>query len=104
MDKKLKLKESIYILKESEEVYSTICTSTRRIKRFRVDDLVKEIIKELRTPKKENSLFNKLKKKYPTEDISKCIESLEEVGILRKYGDSSFNEKYLKASQEICLL
>ena len=47
MTKKIKLKESIYILKESENVYQVIFTATRKIKRFGVDSLVKETIENL---------------------------------------------------------
>jgi molybdopterin/thiamine biosynthesis adenylyltransferase len=96
MNKKLKLNESIYILKESEDIYSTIYTSIRKVRKFRVDNLVKEVIEELKVPRRENYLFNKLKKKYPAEDILNCVKALENEGILRKYDDSHLNERYSK--------
>jgi molybdopterin/thiamine biosynthesis adenylyltransferase len=96
MDKKLKLTESIYILKESEDIYSTIYTSIRKVKKFRVDNLVKEVIEELKNPRNEKYLFDKLSKKYPKKDISDCINALEHEGILSKYDDSDINEKYSK--------
>lgn len=96
MDKKLKLTESIYILKESEDIYSTIYTSIRKVKKFKVDNLVKEVIEELKNPRDENYLFNKLSKKYPIKDISNCLVALEHEGILRKYDTSEINERYSK--------
>ncbi len=99
--KKLKLKESIYILKNSENIYSAIFTSTRKIKTFKVDNLVKDIIENLKTPKKESELFEQLKKGYSSEDINLCTNSLEKFGIIRKYSSEKFNEKYLKQIQFI---
>lgn len=96
MDKKLRLNESIYILKESEDLYVTLHTSIRKIKKFRVDNLVKEVIKELEIPREENYLFNKLKEKYPVKDISDCVKSLKNEGIIRKYDNSHINEKCYK--------
>ena len=96
MNKKLKLNESLYILKESDDIYSTIYTSIRKIRKFRVDSLVKEVIEELKIPKEESYLFNKLKKRHSIKEISDCINSLESEGILRKYEDVPFNEKYSK--------
>jgi molybdopterin-synthase adenylyltransferase len=96
MNKKLKLNESIYILKESDDIYSTIYTSIRKVRKFRVDSLVKEVIEELKVPRREDYLFTKLKKKYPAEDILNCVKALENEGILRKYDDSHLNEKYSK--------
>ena len=34
MTRKLKLKDSIYIMKESEEIYDVIFTGTRKTKKF----------------------------------------------------------------------
>jgi molybdopterin/thiamine biosynthesis adenylyltransferase len=96
MDKKLRLNESMYILKESENLYLTLHTAIRKIKKFRVDNLVKEVIEELRIPRREGYLFDKFKEKYSREDILNCVKSLEHEGILRKYEDSPFNEKYSK--------
>lgn len=49
MISKLKIKDSLYILKDSEKNYVFISTATRRIKKFKVDSLVKEIISYLET-------------------------------------------------------
>ena len=51
MSEKLKLNDSIYILKESDDIYQVIFTGTRRMKKFRVDSLVKEIISKLNSEK-----------------------------------------------------
>jgi len=96
MDNKLKLNESIYILKEAEDIYLTIYTSTRKIRKFRVDNLVKEIIEELKTPKEKDYLFDKLKEQHKTKDILDCINSLKNQGIIRQYKESPINEKYSK--------
>jgi len=91
---KLKLKESIYILKESEDIYQVIFTGTRKIKRFGVDPLVKTIIEELKSERTEESLKNKLKKDYSPEDVELCLSSLEKVGIIRKYQEKKSNERF----------
>ncbi len=96
MDKKLRLNESIYILKELEDIYSIIYTSIRKIKKFKVDNLVKEVIEELKVPRAESFLFNRLGEKYPKEDILNCVKALKYEGIIRKYDNSEVNEKYSK--------
>lgn len=93
---KLKLKESIYILKESEDIYSAIFTSTRKIKRFRVDSLVKKVIQELKHPREEGDLRGILGKDYVQEDIHSCINSLEKFGIVRKINPGRIDDKYRK--------
>ena len=90
---KLKLKDSIYILKESEEIYQVIFTGIRKVKRFRVDGLVKDVIDKLKTEKNEEEITFSLAEKYPINDISNCIASLELSGIIRKY-DDKINERY----------
>ncbi len=74
---KLKLKDSIYVLEESEDVYQVIFTGTRKIKRFRVDDLVKEVVKELKSEKSEEKFVENLSQRYPQSDIETCLNSLE---------------------------
>lgn len=39
---KFRIKESLYILENSQDIYSVIFTGTRRIKKFKVDNLVKK--------------------------------------------------------------
>jgi len=79
----LKLKESIYILKESSDLYQVIFTGIRRIKRFKVDNLVKDIIDYLKVPREENLLINELKDRYSKESITACLNSLHSQGIIR---------------------
>lgn len=96
MNEKIKLKESIYILKESEDLYQVIFTATRKIKKFKVDSLVKEIINELKSEKTELELVNNLKKNYNSKDIRLCLNSLENAGIFRRYDDRLDNQRHLK--------
>ena len=91
---KLKLKESIYILRESNDIYQVIFTGTRKIKRFKVDPLVKTIIEELKCERIEDDLISQLKKDYNQKDILLCLSSLEKSGIIRKYSKIKPNERY----------
>ena len=95
MERKIKLRESIYILEESEEIYQVIFTGTRRIKKFQVDGLVKKIINELNVEQEINLLIDKLSKEYEKQKITKCLESLEHAGILRSY-NPDMNERHSK--------
>jgi len=94
----LKLKESIYILKESSDIYQVIFTGTRRIKKFRVDNLVKEVIDSLKVAKEENVIINEFKSKYPIDHIITCLNSLQSQGIIRKdnkMADKRFSKQIL---------
>ncbi len=66
MESKLKLRDSIYILQEKDknDNYTVIFTATRKIKKFRVDQLVKDVIETLGSEKIESDLFKILSKKY----------------------------------------
>ena len=85
MERKIKLRESIYILKESEEIYQVIFTGTRKIKKFQVDGLVKRVIGELGVEQNVISLIAKLSQDYDIQKITDCLKSLEHSGILRSY-------------------
>lgn len=94
---KIKLKESIYILKESEETYQFVFTSTRRIKKFKVDSLVKSVISNLKEEKLESELLSILNKEYDLNKINSCISALENEGIIRKYEEKNkIGSKYSK--------
>ncbi len=95
MMNKIKLKESIYVLKESENFYKFIFTSTRKIKTFKVDLLVKSLIDYLGSPKEEKQIFNQFKN-YNEKNLSNCINSLEKEGIIRKYNEEDIKGKYAK--------
>lgn len=94
--KKIKIKDSIHILKESEEIYQVIFTGIRRVKKFKVDFLVKGIIEELKEEKNEEELFSILKKKYNKKNIFECIASLESEGIVRRYDSSKIQGRYVR--------
>ena len=82
---KLKIKDSLCILKDSKDNYVFISTATRRVKKFQVDSLVKEVISSLESAVLELDLINKLSSKYRTQDIELCLRALEKEGIVRRY-------------------
>ncbi len=85
MGKKLKIKDSLYVLRDSQDNYIFISTATRRIKKFQVDSLVKEVISSLDFESTEENLVRKLSSNYQTRDINACLNALEQEGILRRY-------------------
>jgi len=90
---RIKLKESMYLLKESEDVYLAILTGTRKIKRFKVDDLVKETLGYFKKEENLSEVVSNLSNKYEKEDVMSCINSLRSFGLLLEY-DSNFNPRY----------
>ncbi len=96
MTRKLKLKDSIYILKESEEIYDVIFTGTRKTKKFRVDSLVKRVITELDTEQTREELLSKIKCDYDKEQIYDCLESLMHERIIREYDSNKENKRYAR--------
>lgn len=85
MGNRLKLKDSLYILRDAEDNYIFISTATRRIKKFQVDPLVKEVIASLDSEQTEQDLIERLSSKYRLQDINSCLNALEKEGIVRKY-------------------
>ena len=85
---KLKLKDSVYILEEDND-YVIIFTATRKVKKFKVDNLVKQVIGLLTDEEKiESDLIKRLSGDFSSEQISLCLSSLEREGILRRYEDN----------------
>ena len=101
MTEKLKLNASIYILKEPDDIYQIIFTGTRKIKKFRVDSLVREVIDGLKSEKTESEIVNGLKDRYNPEKISSCLNSLEFEGIVRRYDEKS---NYGRHSKQILFI
>jgi len=89
---KLKLKESLYVLEQDQYHYLVIFTSTRRVKKFKVDSLTKKIIDFSRNPFEESLLVESLPKFSETQ-IKSCIDSLKEYGIIRELSEEPFNKK-----------
>lgn len=85
MGSRLKIKDSLYVLRDTEDNYIFISTATRRIKKFQVDSLVKEIINSLDSEQTEQDLIEKLSVKYLPRDINDCLSALEKEGIVRRY-------------------
>ena len=96
MAMQIRIKPSLYILEESPDVYQIIFTGTRRIKRFEVDGLVKEMIKEILEPKSEQDLFSILTKKFGNSEVEQCLRSLESEGVVERYDESYLNQRYGK--------
>src|SRR3989338_3949761 len=67
MKSRLKLKDSSYILRDTEDNYIFISTATRRIKKFQVDSLVKEVISSLDSEQTEQDLTERLSSKYESD-------------------------------------
>ncbi len=82
---KLKIKDSLYILRDSEDNYIFISTATRRVTKFQVDPLVKDVISSLESESLEQDLVGKLSGKHNVRDINLCLQALEKEGIIRKY-------------------
>ncbi|MEK6874205.1 MAG: hypothetical protein AABX52_00460 [Nanoarchaeota archaeon] len=76
MINKLKIKDSLYVLRDADDNYIFISTATRRIKKFQVDSLVKEVIKSLDSEQTEQSLTERLSAKYNPLDINDCLNAL----------------------------
>lgn len=94
MSEKIKLKESAYILKESDDVYKLVLTATRRIKRFQVDDLVKDAIDCMKSENDVAKVISSLKNKYAEEEVFACLNAMEESGIITRYDHSQINPRY----------
>ncbi len=92
---KIKIKDSLYLVKKSDDIYSAIFTGIRRIKTFKADALVKKILISLHEPLEENILYDKLKD-FSEKDITLCINSLEKIGLLRKYDNQNIDNRYSK--------
>lgn len=94
MAQKLKIKDSLYVLRDSEDHYVFISTATRRVKKFRVDSLVKDIIRNLDSEVLESELIQKLSVTYELENINLCLQALEKEGIIRRYEEDLKKRKY----------
>jgi len=93
MRKKIKLRESAYILKESEQIYQVVYTGTRKIKRIQVDSLVKEVIEQLKSEHDLSAVVANLGRVYPQQDVNACLDALEDLGIIVRYDDSPIDER-----------
>src|SRR3989344_2991200 len=96
MKSRLKLKDSSYILRDTQDNYIFISTAKRRIKKFQVDSLVKEVISSLDSEQKEKDLTERLASKYSSQDINDCLNALEQEGIIRRYESDLENGRYYK--------
>lgn len=94
MTTKLKIKDSLYVLRDSEDNYVFISTATRRVKKFQVDSLAKDVISSLESETLESDLINRLSSKYRTQDIELCLQALEKEGIVRRYDEDFGNGRY----------
>jgi molybdopterin/thiamine biosynthesis adenylyltransferase len=93
---KIKLRESAYILRENSGIYQVVFTSTRRIKRFRVDKLTEAVIAAVNDVKDSELLLQSLESNYPREDILSCVKTLMQHGIILEDTGLSVDERYRK--------
>lgn len=93
---KLKIKDSLYILRDSEDNYIFISTATRRVKKFQVDSLVKNVICSLETETSESDLLDQLSSGYKIQDIILCLQALEKEGIVRRYEKDIERSRYFR--------
>ena len=91
---KVKLKDSIHILKESEDIYHVVFTSTRKVKSLRFDSLVKKIIDLLKEPSDYDILIRRLNSEHDLDSIRLAVASMQEQGLIRIY--SECNERLKK--------
>lgn len=99
MKSRLKLKESIYILKGQEDnIYIIIFTNTRVVKTYRVDNLTKEIIRQV-TPGailEENVVQAAITRGFAKEQAQNRIEALKKEGIIYSITKPRFNQQYIE--------
>ena len=95
MIKKVRLKESIAILKGNEEIYNVVFTCARKIKKIRVDNLVKSIIKETKKEKNYHELIKNLSQKYANSDVINALQALQHEGLIRIV-DSEIGARQMK--------
>jgi len=92
----LKIKDSLYILRDFEDNYVFISTATRRVRKFQVDSLVKDVIRSLESEILESDLIDSLSSRYKIKDINLCLQALEKEGIVRKCEESLDGRRYLR--------
>jgi len=95
MGERLKLRESAYILKESDQVYTVVFTSSRMIRRFGVDQLVKDVISSLKETDSREDLMTRLSG-YDVAQVNSCLLALEKFGLLIIDSGEHFNPRYKK--------
>jgi molybdopterin/thiamine biosynthesis adenylyltransferase len=95
MQEKLRLRESAYILKETEDKYHVVFTNTRKIKTYSVDDLVKGLIDELKKESSRSQVIQNLESKFDRKNISVCLNALEKEGIVRAYSEYT-NQRFAR--------
>ncbi|MBU2577169.1 MAG: ThiF family adenylyltransferase [Nanoarchaeota archaeon] len=95
MQEKLRLRESAYILKETEDKYHVVFTNTRKIKTYNVDGLVKGLIDELKDESNRSQVIKNLESKFDSKNISVCLSALEKEGIVRTYNEYT-NQRFAR--------
>jgi len=90
----VKLKPSSYILRESEDIYKFVLTSSRRILTFKVDSLVKDTINLLKNEMSYQELLTKLSEKYKKENVIRCLGTMESRGLLRIFNEEKEEPRF----------
>jgi molybdopterin-synthase adenylyltransferase len=91
-----RLKPSIYILKESEDKYTFVFTSSRKVLTFQVDTLVKETIERLGQERDYEELVGELSRKYDIRSVKDCLNTMEYYGILKVSNNSPIEPKFVR--------
>ncbi len=90
---KMKLKESVYLLKETDDIYQIVFTSTRKIRRIQFDSLAKTIVEEAKRQEDIEKILERLRDYHPS-DIEACLNTLEAIGVLTRYDDRGQNPRF----------
>ncbi|HVY01141.1 MAG TPA: ThiF family adenylyltransferase [Candidatus Nanoarchaeia archaeon] len=83
MDSKIRLKESLYLAKDSEGLYYAVFTATRKVQTWRVNSLTDQIISRLTSPLNYEEMFLALESRYGREEVTACMNSLVSNGLAR---------------------
>lgn len=75
-------------------MYIFVSTATRRIRKFQVDSLVKDIISSLESETLESDILRDLSSRYKKHDIALCLQALEHEGILGRYEEDFGKGRY----------
>jgi len=91
---RLKIKDSICVLRNNAGEYVFLFTATRCMKTFKVDPLVEDIVDLLDNEISIEDLEANLGGKYSPDNISLCVNALEKQRIVRKYDGEILPDRF----------
>ncbi|NCO11609.1 hypothetical protein CO038_01085 [Candidatus Pacearchaeota archaeon CG_4_9_14_0_2_um_filter_39_13] len=92
--KRIKLKPSMYVLKEERDRYKFVLTSRRKVLTYKVNSVVTEVISRLMQERDYSELVAELAEKHPREEVELCLRSMESQGLLRIFSDDGIEPKF----------